>query len=43
VAGGLLALGCAAIAARADNVVLKNGQTLNVTGIDWWETSTDCK
>ena len=32
VAGGLVSLGCAAIAARADNVVLKNGQTLNVTG-----------
>lgn len=32
VAGGLLVLGYAAIAARADNVVLKNGQTLNVTG-----------
>lgn len=32
VAGGLFVLGCAAIVARADNVVLKNGQTLNVTG-----------
>jgi hypothetical protein len=32
VAGGLIVLGYAAMAARADNVVLKNGQTLNVTG-----------
>jgi hypothetical protein len=32
VAGGLLVLGCGAIRAQADNVVLKNGQTLNVTG-----------
>jgi hypothetical protein len=31
-AGALLVLGGAATAARADNVVLKNGQTLNVTG-----------
>jgi hypothetical protein len=28
----VLILGCAAIGARADNVVLKNGQRLNVTG-----------